>query len=274
MNRLSGRVVVITGSGGIGEACIRRFAREGAQVVIGDIDTDNAQRVADEINASGGKAVYLPLDLAREDSVKALFNEVDARFGRLDVLHNNAADTRAEQMALDMSVTEMPIEIWDRAFEINTRGTMLMIKHGIPLMLKNGRGSIINTSSGAALRGDLYGPAYASSKAAINCLTKYVATQFGKKGIRCNVISPGLVVTPNVHLSNSQEQLDRIEKHKLTPYLGEPDDIAAAAAYLASDDAKFVTAQVLVVDGGIIDHMPYFSETIDNFYGDPANRTV
>src|SRR3546814_14239989 len=91
-------------------------------------------------------------------------------------------------------------------------------------MLKNGRGSIINTSSGAALRGDLYGPAYASSKAAINCLTKYVATQFGKKGIRCNVISPGLVVTPNVHLSNSQEQLDRIEKHKLTPYLGEPDD--------------------------------------------------
>src|SRR3546814_5854831 len=81
---------------------------------------------------------------------------------------------------------------------------MLMINHGIPLMLKNGRGSIINTSSGAALRGDLYGPAYASSKAAINCLTKYVATQFGKKGIRCNVISPGLVVTPNVHLSNSR----------------------------------------------------------------------
>src|SRR3546814_8679989 len=94
MNRLSGRVVVISGSGGIGEACIRRFAREGAQVVIGDIDADNAQRVADEINASGGKAVYLPLDLAREDSVKALFNEVDARFGRLDVLHNNAAEDR------------------------------------------------------------------------------------------------------------------------------------------------------------------------------------
>src|SRR3546814_743310 len=109
---------------------------------------------------------------------------------------------------------------------------------------------------------------------ALPIFTKYVATQFGKKGIRCNVISPGLVVTPNVHLSNSQEQLDRIEKHKLTPYLGEPDDIAAAAAYLASDDAKFVTAQVLVVDGGIIDHMPYFSETIDNFYGDPAKRTV
>src|SRR3546814_20999714 len=99
-------------------------------------------------------------------------------------------------------------------------------------MLKNGRGSIINTSSGAALRGDLYGPAYASSKAAINCLTKYVATQFGKKGIRCNVISPGLVVTPNVHLSNSQEQLDRIEKHTLTPYLGEPATIATDAAHL------------------------------------------
>src|SRR3546814_8138319 len=211
MNRLSGRVVVISGSGGIGEACIRRFAREGAQVGIGDIDGDNAQRVADVINDSGGNAVYLPLDFAWEDSVKALFNEVDASFGRLDVLHNNAADTRAEQMALDMSVTEMPIEIWDRAFEINTRGTMLMIKHGIPLMLKNGRGSIINTSSGAALPRDLNGPAYASSKGEINCLTKYVTTQIGNKGIRSNVISPGLVVTTHVHMSNTQTQHDQIE---------------------------------------------------------------
>src|SRR3546814_20736389 len=120
MNRLSGRVVVISGSGGIGEACIRRFAREGAQVVIGDIDADNAQRVADEINASGGKAVYLPLDLAREDSVKALFHEVAARFGRLDVLHNNAADTRAQQMALDIRVHAIPTTTRDPAFEHTT----------------------------------------------------------------------------------------------------------------------------------------------------------
>jgi NAD(P)-dependent dehydrogenase (short-subunit alcohol dehydrogenase family) len=274
MNRLVGRVAVVTGSGGIGEATAKRLAAEGAQVVLGDIDIANGEKVAARIVAEGGKAVALKVDIGEESEVKSFFAAVASQFGRLDVLHNNAADTRGEQMARDMGITEMSIEIWDRAFQINARGTMLMIKHGIPLMLKNGGGSIINTSSGAALRGDLYGPAYASSKAAINCLTMYVATQYGKQGIRCNVVSPGLVVTPNVFLSNSKEQLDRIETHKLTPYLGAPEDIAAAVAYLASDDARFVTAQVMVVDGGITNHMPYFSETIDNFMADPANRTV
>lgn len=274
MNRLVDRIAVVTGSGGIGEASARRLAAEGAQVVIGDVHLGSAQAAADRIVAGGGKAVAQHLDLGDESSVIAFYRELETRFGRLDVLHNNAAETRAEQMGRDMAITEMPAEIWDRAFEINTRGTMFMIKHGIPLMLRNQRGSIINTSSGAALRGDLYGPAYAASKAAINCLTLYTATQYGKQGIRCNVISPGLIVTPNVHLSNSAEQLDRIEKHKLTPYLGVPDDIAAAVAFLASDDARFMTAQIMVVDGGIIDHMPYFSETIENFSEDPANRSV
>jgi NAD(P)-dependent dehydrogenase (short-subunit alcohol dehydrogenase family) len=274
MKRLDGRVVVITGSGGIGAACAKRYAEEGARVLIGDIDVKSANGVAAAISAAGGDALVQELDLANEASVKALYELVDHKYGRLDVLHNNAADTRGEQMAYDMAITEMPAHIWDRAFEINARGTMFMIKHGIPLMLKHGKGSIINTSSGAALRGDLFGPAYASSKAAINCLTKYVATQFGKKGIRCNVISPGLIVTPNVYLSNSQEQLDRITRHKLTPYLGEPDDIAAAAAFLASDDSKFITGQVMVVDGGIIDHMPYVAENIDAFFDSSAKRRV
>ena len=149
-----------------------------------------------------------------------------------------------------------------------------MIKHAIPLMLTSGGGSIINTSSGAALRGDLFGPAYAASKAAINCLTLYTATQYGKQGIRCNVVSPGLIVTPNVRLRNSAEQLGRIEQHKLTPFLGEPEDIAKAVAFLASDESRFMTAQIMVVDGGILDHMPYFAETITAFASSPGNRSV
>ncbi len=274
MKRLEGRIAIVTGSGGIGAATAQRLAAEGAQVIIGDIDTDSGKKGAAAIVAQGGKAVFHQLDLGSEESIKALMADVERDFGRLDILHNNAALTSDNQMTRDMAVTEMDADIWDNAFRINTRGTMLMIKHAIPLMLKNKRGSIINTSSGAALRGDLYAPAYASSKAAINCLTQYVATQYGKQGIRCNVISPGLVVTPNATGNNSQEQLDRIEKHKLTPYLGQPDDIAAAVAFLASDDARFMTAQIMVVDGGITDHMPYFAEVIDNFTASPGTRTV
>ncbi len=274
MRRLDGKVAIVTGSGGIGAATAIRLAAEGARIVIADIDIAAAEAGAAAIVASGGEAFAHALDLGDEASVAALMAAVEARYGRLDVLHNNAAATAPSQMGRDMAIASMDADIWDHAFRINTRGTMLMIKHAIPLMLLGGGGSIVNTSSGAALRGDLYGPAYAASKAAINCLTMYVATQYGKQGIRCNVVSPGLVLTRNVQDNNSREQLDRIEAHKLTPYLGAPEDIAAAVAYLASDDARFVTAQVHVVDGGITDHMPYFAEVYDNFVATPAERTI
>lgn len=277
MKRLEGRVAIVTGSGGasgIGTATAQRLAAEGAIVIIGDIDPDSAGEAVQRIKQAGGTAVARKLDLGEETSVVDFIEWVDAQFGRIDLLHNNAAATSADQMGRDMAVALMDAEIWDKAFQINSRGTMLMIKHVLPVMLRNGGGSIVNTSSGAALRGDLYGPAYASSKAAINCLTMYVATQYGKQGIRCNVVSPGLIMTQANVVNNSQEQLDRIERHKLTPYLGNPDDIAAAVAYLGSDDARFVTGQVLVVDGGITNHMPYFAEVYDNFAATPGHRTV
>lgn len=277
MRRLENRVAIVTGSGGpsgIGSATAKRLAAEGAAVILADIDPGSAADAVGQIEASGGRAIARALDLGDEAGIAGLIGWVDQHFGRLDLLHNNAAATSAAQMGRDMAVALMDADVWDEAFRINGRGTMLMIKHALPLMLRGGGGSIVNTSSGAALRGDFYAPAYAASKAAINCLTMYVATQYGKQGIRCNAVSPGLIMTQANIVNNSQEQLDRIERHKLTPYLGNPDDIAAAVVYLGSDDARFVTGQVIVVDGGITSHMPYFAEVHDNFVSAPGQRTV
>jgi NAD(P)-dependent dehydrogenase (short-subunit alcohol dehydrogenase family) len=243
-------------------------------VVVADIDEAGARAVAEWIAGQGGEAIAERVDLADEKSIQNLFARVADRCGRLDILHNNAADTRMEQIVRDMAIDQMDAEVWDRAFHVNVRGTMLMIKHAIPQLLATGKGAIINTSSGASLRGDFYAPAYASSKAAINCLTQYVATQYGKKGIRCNAVSPGLILTGTARANNTDEQLQRIESHSLTSSLGTPDDIAAAVAYLASDDARLVTGQVLVVDGGYISHMPHVAENTENFNASPGGRTV
>ncbi len=261
MRRLEGKVAVITGtSGGIGAATARRLSSEGAQVVLADINLDGAEATAQTVRDAGGEAMVHYLDLADEASIKALIDAAVAQYGQIDVLFNNAADTRMETMVRDAAVEFMDADIWDGVFRINARGTMLMIKHTLPHMIAAGGGSIINTSSGASLRGDLFRVAYASSKAAINVLTEYVATQYGKQGIRCNVVSPGLVVTETTE-ENQGHNLDLYLSHHLTPRLGRPDDLAAMVALLASDDGKFITAQIIPVDGGISTHFPHVAET-------------
>jgi NAD(P)-dependent dehydrogenase (short-subunit alcohol dehydrogenase family) len=197
-----------------------------------------------------------------EDSIRALIEWTVGRYGALNILHNNAADTRVEQMAGDLGIAEMTIETWDRAFQANTRGTMLMIKHAIPAMLNAGGGSIVNTSSGTSLSGDLIRPAYAASKAAINCLSLYVATQYGRRGIRCNVVAPGLIATPTVQKVVPAEQISQISGHALLPGLGQAEDIAAAVVFLASDDARNITGHIMPVDGGYTVHMPHVGEML------------
>lgn len=261
MGRLEGKVAVISGTtGGIGAATAKYLARDGAIVALADINLEGAEKTAAAVRDAGGQASAHHLDLAEEASIAALIEAVIERHGRIDVLFNNAADTRMETMAKDAAVAFMDADVWDGIFRINTRGTMLMIKHVLPHMIALGGGSIINTSSGASLRGDLFRVAYASSKAAINTLTEYVAAQYGKRGIRCNVVSPGLVVTESTE-ENQGHNMDMYLSHHLTPRLGKPDDIAAMVGLLASDDGKFITAQIIPVDGGISTHFPHVAET-------------
>jgi NAD(P)-dependent dehydrogenase (short-subunit alcohol dehydrogenase family) len=261
---LAGRVAIISGSGAnIGEACARALALAGAAVVLADINFKGAESVARDLEKSGCVAMAQPLDLAQESSIQSLAQSVVARFGRIDILHNNAADTRPEQMAADASVLTMESSVWDRAFTVNTRGTMLMIKHIAPHMIAAGGGSIINTSTGVSILGDVFNPAYSSSKGALNSLTRNVSAQLGRQNIRCNAVLPGLVLTPQARQMMTQEQLSMIQRHVILPRPGVPEDIAGAVVFLASDAASFITGQIISIDGGITTHTPYFADVMD-----------
>jgi NAD(P)-dependent dehydrogenase (short-subunit alcohol dehydrogenase family) len=261
-NRLHDRVAIVTGAAsGIGRASALRLSAEGAAIAIGDLDLKGAEAVVAEIEAAGGRGIALETDVSDESAFRNLIAAAVEAFGRLDILHNNAAALGSTSIGGDNSIESLEVDVWDRTMAINTRSVMLGCKHAIPKMLEIGGGSIINTSSGAALLGGLTGTAYAASKAAVNCLTQYVATQYGKRGIRCNAILPGLIMTPAVATSMSQATVDMILDHHMTAEAGRPEDIAAMVAFLASDESRYVTGQLLRVDGGITSHAPTLADS-------------
>ena len=204
MGRLQDKVAIVTGgAGGIGGATARKLGREGAAVAVVDINGEGADRVAAEIKAAGGQAVGVQTDLSQESAVVAMVAAAVAAFGRLDVLHNNAALTESDFLSRDTAVTELSLDVWDRAISVNLSSQMLTCKHAIPEMEKHGGGSIINMSSGAAFSGDRVRTAYGVSKAGVHTLTMYVATSHGKKNIRANTIVPGLIITDAVRGAHS-----------------------------------------------------------------------
>ncbi|MFJ9445211.1 SDR family NAD(P)-dependent oxidoreductase [Kitasatospora sp. NPDC101235] len=260
MGRLDEKVVIVTGAAsGIGAATARRVALEGAATVLADIDVEGARRLAHEISDAGGSALAVEADLADPVSVRAMVATTVERFGGLDVLHNNAADTRLAARQ-DLAVAEADPDVWDRTMTVNLRGTMLAIQAALPHLVARGGGSIINTSSAAGLSGDLRNPAYGASKAAVISLTRYVATQAGKDGVRCNAIAPGLIVTDASRGSAQGSMHDMMLRHHLTPRLGRPEDVAALVVFLASDESGFITGQTLSVDGGLLAHQPYYAD--------------
>ncbi len=253
---MAGKVAVVTGgAGGIGAATALALAREGAGVAVVDIDRAGAERVAAEIAVGGGDATAVGVDLSDEPGVVRAIRSVVDRFGRLDVLHNNAALTDSDFLDRDTSVTDLDLEVWERTLAVNLTSQMLMCKHAIPEMVRGGGGSIINMSSGASLKGDRTRTAYGVSKAGVNTLTMYVATSHGKQNIRVNAIVPGLIVTDAVRAHLTEEILTGLSRAVLTTHLGEPDDIANTVVFLASDESRYITGQLLSVDGGMSAHV-------------------
>ncbi|TMV87437.1 SDR family oxidoreductase [Thioclava sp. BHET1] len=253
---IDGKVTIITGgAGGIGAATARIMAEHGAQIVVADLNHDAAQALADEL---GGDTTALPLDLASEDSITSLIRDTVSKFGRLDVIDNNAALLTAEMAQRDGDIEHMATEDWDATYTVNARGTMIACREALKVMSAQKAGVIINTASNLALQGNLIQAAYSSSKAAVIQMTRSIATSHGKRGIRANAVLPGLTGTPAVLAHLPDELRATVEEETLTPYLGAPEDIAHLVAFLASDEARYITGQAFAADGGTSAHVPGF----------------
>lgn len=257
MGRLAGKVAIVTGGGGgIGSAVARRLVSEGARVAVADIIEESAQRVAQSL---GDAAIAVAFDAASADSVKALVNQTVSHFGKLDILHNNAAMTDPVKSAQDTTAIDIPMAIWQEILDVNLTGYLLGCRYAIPYMIANGGGSIVNTASNSGTAGDLARIAYGSTKGAIITLTRYVATQHGSQNIRCNSIAPGVVLTEALEKTVPGLK-DIIKRHILTPEFGTPEDIAALVAFLASDESRYITGENISISGGGLIHQPHYAD--------------
>ena len=244
--RLENKVVLISGGAkGMGAVEAKLFAKEGAKIVIGDLLEDEGRRVEAEINETGGECLFVPLDVTDEGQWEQAVAATVARFGKLDVLINNAGIFR------NNPVEETSSDEWDQVMDINAKGVFLAAKAAIPAMRRAGGGSIINLSSVAGLVGAAYSSAYSASKGAVRLFTKSTAIQYAADGIRSNSIHPGVIETDMTAEAIADA---RFKKERLDPTplarLGQPEDVAYGALYLASDESSFVTGAELVIDGG------------------------
>ncbi|OGK85510.1 MAG: cyclopentanol dehydrogenase [Candidatus Rokubacteria bacterium GWC2_70_16] len=250
MGKLDGKVALISGGArGMGAAAGKTFAAEGARVVLGDIRDEEGQRVESAIRASGGDAVYVRLDVTRDEDWRAAVAETVRRYGKLDILVNNAG----------IGIPRAPIEErtlaeWERVMAVNATGVFLGTKHAIPAMRRAGGGSIVNMSSIAGIgQSQHQEPAYAASKGAVRIFTKVTASQHAQDRIRCNSVHPGPVDTDMLHEAMPdpgvlQRRLARVPLGRM----GTVAEIVAGVLFLASDDASYVTGTELVIDGGAL----------------------
>ena len=248
--RLADKVAIITGSaGGMGKLAAEVFAGEGASIVVTDVLAKEGEETASAIRKVGGKAIFVKADVANEDEVKYMVGAAVDAFGRVDVLYNNAGIMPTE----DGSVTDITEATWAHVMDVNLKSAFLCSKYAIPHMIKQGKGSIINVASFVAFMGSTVPQdAYTASKGGILSLTKSLAVQYGKQGIRCNAICPGPVETPLLRTLWTSEEARNLRLNRIPlGRFGEPKDIVYMALYLASDESSWTTGTWLMVDGGI-----------------------
>lgn len=245
---LEDRVAIITGAAsGIGRAMARRFAKEGAKLVLADLQEERLNKVADELKSTNSAVIARLVDVGSPGDTEAMIQSAVDAFGRLDVLCNNAG-------VLDnlTPVEDTSDELWDRVMRVNAKGPFLASRAGLKLMVEQGSGSIINTSSAAGLRGGRGGGAYTASKHAVVGLTRSIAWYYGSKGVRCNAIAPGAIMTAMAGgFIPHQGGFDAYQPHfQMVPPHGRAADVADVALFLASDESRYVNGAVLPVDGG------------------------
>lgn len=258
MKGIKDKVAIVTGgASGIGAAACRRFVEEGAQVVIADINIEVARALAQDI---GSRALAVQFDAEYVESAENMVNQAVEHFGKLDFLFNNAALMSPDIIKRDTNPVDIDFNLWDKVMRVNVRGYLAGCKYAIPHLLKSSSPAIVMTASGSGLLGDVANIAYGASKAAVMSMVRYIATQYGKQGLRCNAVNPGLTRTEGGKKNVYGPMVQIMQNNTLSPRLGRAEDIAAMAVFLCSDDGYFINAQSISVDGGMLSHMPYFSD--------------
>jgi NAD(P)-dependent dehydrogenase (short-subunit alcohol dehydrogenase family) len=246
--KFAGKVAFVTGAAnGIGRAAALAFAREGASVVAADVSEQGNQETARMVEELGGRALAVRCDVTRAEDVKAALDKTVEAFGRLDIAFNNAGSEQPVTATADLTEDE-----WDRVVSINLRSVFLCMKYQIPLMLKHGGGSIVNTSSGAGVKGFAGQAAYSAAKHGVIGLTKAAALDYAKFNIRVNAVCPGIIDTPMMQrfTEGTPEGRERVIAQEPVGRMGTPEEIAEAVLWLCSDTAGFVIGHALVIDGG------------------------
>ncbi len=249
MKRLVNKVALVTGaSNGIGRATAERFVREGAKVVIADHNEERAEKLVQELKDNEFHAEFIKFEAEEIRSARKLVEKTIEMYGRIDVVVNNVGGS---DLTRDLCVENLDIKYFEEVLNVNLRSMIAVSQAAVPNMREHGGGAIVNVASVGGMLGNQIGTLYGVSKAGVINLTRYIATQFGRSNIRCNAVAPGLVLTPAAMNNLTEDERKKYLRHNSLPYAGKPEDIANIITFLASDEARYITGQTIVADGGL-----------------------